>query len=50
MLPYVTLSCPLSCPKVDLYSSKAESRVSGGWGGGSGGGVQSHFRVKPKFR
>ena len=62
MLPYVALLCPtvpysailcpsvpyvnLSYPKVSLYCSKAERRVSVGWGGG---GVQSHFRVKPNF-
>ena len=41
MLPYVALLCPtvpyvnLSYPKVSLYCSKAERRVSvvGGWGG-----------------
>ena len=62
ILPYVALCCPklphvalsgptvtlvtLSYPKVGLYCSKAERRVSGGLGGG----VQSHFHVKPNFR
>ena len=37
---------------IALYCSKAETRVSvGGWVGGvgGGGGVQSHFRVKPNY-
>jgi len=35
---------------IDLNCSKAKRRVSGGWGGWvGGGGVQSHFRVKPNL-
>merc|ERR1719318_26840 len=65
MLPYVALCCPavpccallcptlpyvnLSYPKVSLYCSKAERRVSGGVGGGGGGWCAKSFSCQTQL-
>ena len=44
-VPYITLSYP----KVGLYRLQEKFRWGGVGGVGGGGGVQSHFHVKPNL-